>query len=90
MADLQDELHTTVEVGELDRPAAWPESESLGATKTAPVTDPGTGPLDRAHAFLAGHPVADGYSGLPWALRQDRRWPISSGCQAAGSSHRIP
>jgi microsomal dipeptidase-like Zn-dependent dipeptidase len=26
-------------------------------------------PLTRAHAFLADHPVADGYSGLPWALR---------------------
>lgn len=26
-------------------------------------------PLTRAHAFLAGHPVADGHSGLPWAVR---------------------
>ncbi|MEW2399798.1 dipeptidase [Streptomyces sp. NPDC046862] len=25
--------------------------------------------LERAHAILAEHPVADGYSGLPWALR---------------------
>ncbi|MFD4548433.1 dipeptidase [Streptomyces sp. NPDC058466] len=69
MADLQDELHTTVEVGELDRPAAWPLSESLDTTETAPVTDAGAEPLERAHAFLATHPVADGYSGLPWALR---------------------
>ncbi|SPF03946.1 dipeptidase [Streptomyces sp. MA5143a] len=25
--------------------------------------------LEEAHAFLADHPVADGYSGLPWVLR---------------------
>ncbi|MEU5246533.1 dipeptidase [Streptomyces asoensis] len=27
------------------------------------------GALERARDLLAGHPVADGYSGLPWALR---------------------
>ncbi|MET9411947.1 dipeptidase [Streptomyces sp. NPDC002935] len=85
MADLQDELHATVEVGELDPPAAWPESEPLpsttslggdthlvagaGAPDRAPVADPGADPLARARAFLADNPVADGYSGLPWALR---------------------
>ncbi|MEU3613815.1 dipeptidase [Streptomyces sp. NPDC006872] len=42
-------------------------------TPCAPVTpvtpEPEAGPLDRARALLAAHPVADGYSGLPWALR---------------------
>ncbi|MFE6619647.1 hypothetical protein [Streptomyces sp. NPDC057740] len=42
-----------------------------------PVTGSGEGPdtglLDRAHALLADHPVADGYSGLPWALRHASR-----------------
>lgn len=73
MADLQDELHTTAEVGKLDRPAAWPEPEPLpldtSDLETAPEPEPSGDPLERAHAFLAGHPVADGYSGLPWALR---------------------
>ncbi|MFF4351501.1 dipeptidase [Streptomyces sp. NPDC001530] len=89
MADLQDELHATAEVGELGRPVAWPEAESLETTETDLGTDAesdartdagtdagtdaesdaGTDPLERAHAFLVGHPVADGYSGLPWALR---------------------
>ena len=64
MADLQDELHTTAEVGALDeQPAVRPE---LPAETAA---DPAEDPLARAHAFLAAHPVADGYSGLPWALR---------------------
>ncbi|MGQ4384984.1 dipeptidase [Streptomyces sp. SAS_270] len=70
MADLQDELHTTAEVGELDeRPAVRPEPpvEAELPAKTAPTPD--GDPLARAHAFLAAHPVADGYSGLPWALR---------------------
>ncbi|MFJ4888940.1 dipeptidase [Streptomyces sp. NPDC088788] len=81
MADLQDELATAVEVGELDQPAAWPASEppapaarSLADTDTgtgrgAPGNEPGADPLARARAFLAGNPVADGYTGLPWALR---------------------
>ncbi|MFJ7302212.1 dipeptidase [Streptomyces sp. NPDC099088] len=81
MADLQDELATAVEVGELDPPAAWPASEppapaarSLADTGTgtgrgAPGNEPGADPLARARAFLAGNPVADGYTGLPWALR---------------------
>ncbi|MGW4675243.1 dipeptidase [Streptomyces sp. NPDC004324] len=81
MADLQEELHPTPEVAELGRPAAWaeggPETGTAGrdvpetpARESAPeagATD--TDPLTRARSFLAGHPVADGYSGLPWALR---------------------
>ncbi|MFF4502491.1 dipeptidase [Streptomyces sp. NPDC001401] len=62
MADLQDdELHST---GELD---GLPDPVQAGPYK--PVSDPGAAPLERAHAILAVHPVADGYSGLPWALR---------------------
>ncbi len=89
MADLQDELHTTAEVGELDPPASppdpLPEPDDHGAAESlfapvsdqdqdpdpefSPISDPDAAPLDRAHAILAAHPVADGYSGLPWALR---------------------
>ncbi|WP_245238927.1 dipeptidase [Streptomyces sp. MZ04] len=37
-----------------------------------PPSDPALlpDPLRRARALLAAHPVADGYSGLPWALRE--------------------
>jgi microsomal dipeptidase-like Zn-dependent dipeptidase len=63
MADLQDELPPTAEVGELPRLfEAVPELYT-------PVSDPDSEPSDRARAILAAHPVADGYSGLPWALR---------------------
>ncbi|GAA3805741.1 dipeptidase [Streptomyces coacervatus] len=34
-----------------------------------PVAASGAAPLERAHAILAAHPVADGYNGLPCALR---------------------
>lgn len=73
MADLQDELHTTTEVAELDDLAHEPfpagpfPPDSAGPYE--PVSDPDAAPLERAHAILAAHPVADGYSGLPWALR---------------------
>ncbi|MEU6768811.1 membrane dipeptidase [Streptomyces sp. NPDC046853] len=93
MADLQVDLDTTTEAGDLDRPAApTPETppisdvfEPAPARETA--TAPGSrsesaaeellprpepsvpDPLRRARALLAAHPVADGYSGLPWALR---------------------
>ncbi|MER8009366.1 MULTISPECIES: dipeptidase [unclassified Streptomyces] len=65
MADLQDELDTTTEVGELD---GLPDPFETAEPYT-PVSDPDGAPLERAHAILAAHPVADGYSGLPWALR---------------------
>ncbi|MEU6146953.1 dipeptidase [Streptomyces sp. NPDC047081] len=65
MADLQDELHPTTEVGGLDGlPDPFEAAEAY-----SPVSDPDSAPLERAHAILAAHPVADGYSGLPWALR---------------------
>ncbi|ELP61358.1 dipeptidase [Streptomyces turgidiscabies] len=75
MADLQDELRTTAEVGKVDPPAPAPEpDEPPGDAMEAELAlallaDPDADPLDRAHALLAANPVADGYSGLPWALR---------------------
>ncbi|MEU5099854.1 dipeptidase [Streptomyces sp. NPDC020996] len=38
-----------------------------------------TDPLERAHALLAEHPVADGYSGLPWALRHLPWYDLEAG-----------
>ncbi|WP_256961144.1 dipeptidase, partial [Streptomyces scabiei] len=35
--------------------------------------------LAEAHAFLVAHPVADGYSGLPWVLRQLPRYDLELG-----------
>ncbi|MET7455096.1 dipeptidase [Streptomyces sp. NPDC005574] len=66
MADLQDELHTPPEVDPFDEPAE-PRPDSHEARPHA--AGPDEAPLERAHALLALHPVADGYSGLPWALR---------------------
>lgn len=79
MADLQAELDATAEAGELDQPSAGPPEPS----PTPPISEPTAleepllepdpahiqDPLRRARALLAAHPVADGYSGLPWALR---------------------
>ncbi|MEU7424520.1 dipeptidase [Streptomyces sp. NPDC040750] len=61
MADLQDDIHTTTEVGADDALPDDPPPEAPYA--------PADADLPRAHALLAAHPVADGYSGLPWALR---------------------
>ncbi|MFB8175832.1 dipeptidase [Streptomyces sp. NPDC055966] len=58
MADLQHGIPTTTEAG---------AGEGLPDDPFA-QDDPGA-LLVRAHALLAEHPVADGYSGLPWALR---------------------
>lgn len=86
MADLKDELDTSPEVGELDdRPDPLPGDRSgdrLG-DRSASVTGPGEGTetslLDHAHVLLAAHPVADGYSGLPWALRRLPRVDLELG-----------
>jgi microsomal dipeptidase-like Zn-dependent dipeptidase len=67
MADLQDELHTTPEVG--GRPVALTPHTDGSAPETDPETAPEADLLERARALLAVHPVADGYSGLPWTLR---------------------
>ncbi|MFD7691292.1 membrane dipeptidase, partial [Streptomyces sp. NPDC059781] len=69
MADLQDDLHPAAEVGRIDEP--YPQEAVIVTPETyEPVSDPDAEPLTRAHAVLAAHPVADGYSGLPWALRR--------------------
>lgn len=69
MADLQDELHTPTEVGALDDLSEPQDLFHAEAGPYEPVSDPDSAPLERAHAILAAYPVADGYSGLPWALR---------------------
>ncbi|ARP70558.1 membrane dipeptidase [Streptomyces pluripotens] len=61
MADLQDDIPTTTEVGQDDDLPDDP-------FRTQPCEGTGEA-LEQAHALLAAHPVADGYSGLPWALR---------------------
>lgn len=60
MADLQDELTATAEIGELD--------ELASPTEEAPEP-PADDTLARARALLTTHPVADGYCGLPATLR---------------------
>ncbi|MEU5685702.1 dipeptidase [Streptomyces venezuelae] len=78
MADLQEEFSATAEAGALD-PALVPPDPVPDAALVpdpAPMTVPGpetvrcASPADRARTLLAAHPVADGYSGLPWALRE--------------------
>ncbi|GAA2283841.1 dipeptidase [Streptomyces ruber] len=92
MADLQDELRTTTEVGAPDPPAAarpergtGPRSERArrapALTTETPVEAPVV-PADvvqRAHALLAAHPVADGYSGLPKALARLHQYDLELG-----------
>ncbi|MFD9397016.1 dipeptidase [Streptomyces sp. NPDC060000] len=76
MADLHDEPHTLPEVGELDdeaqAPPVTPDARltAEGTTRDGQDLADAVGtPLERARALLAAHPVADGYSGLPWAPR---------------------
>ncbi|MFD9322119.1 dipeptidase [Streptomyces sp. NPDC060053] len=82
MADLHDEPHSLPEVGELDdeaqatpvgpyAPLTTEEAAEAARTGQAARTEqePESTPLERARALLAAHPVADGYSGLPTALR---------------------
>ncbi|MEZ3181527.1 dipeptidase [Streptomyces pimonensis] len=77
MADLQDDLYPTAEVGRIDTAEVGridepcPQEAAVVEPETyEPVSDPDAEPLIRARAVLAAHPVADGYSGLPWALRR--------------------
>ncbi|MEV0323911.1 dipeptidase [Streptomyces sp. NPDC050658] len=72
MADLQVELNTTAEAGDLDQPLAEaaPPAISESSPDPASAPDPRPDPLRRARALLAAHPVADGCSGLPGALRE--------------------
>ncbi|MEV5433594.1 dipeptidase [Streptomyces sp. NPDC052701] len=70
MADLHDDLHRATEVGELDAPAEpYPAGAAAPEGPLGPVPGPDDAPLTRARALLTAHPVADGYNGLPWALR---------------------
>ncbi|MCQ9182161.1 dipeptidase [Streptomyces sp. IBSBF 2953] len=67
MADLQDELHALTEAGEL------PDTAQTAPFAPQPPPSGPASPLERARALLAAHPVIDGHSGLPWALR-DLPW----------------
>ncbi|GHE11605.1 dipeptidase [Streptomyces alanosinicus] len=93
MADLQPDMPRTAEAGEDDAPPDAPPSlTTLPALPAPPARSlrqeeprapephtPGGVLLDQAHALLAAHPVADGYSGLPWALRQQPRYDLEQG-----------
>ncbi|MFF1381414.1 dipeptidase [Streptomyces sp. NPDC058308] len=50
----------------LPAPAPLPTHEHESESESVRTVDP----AERARALLAAHPVADGYSGLPWALRE--------------------
>jgi microsomal dipeptidase-like Zn-dependent dipeptidase len=67
MADLQDELHDTSEIGDL--PVEHPVRQS-GEDPFPKAYAAALDAVDRVRALLAEHPVADGYSALPWALRK--------------------
>jgi microsomal dipeptidase-like Zn-dependent dipeptidase len=73
MADLQDDLHTAGEIGELGELTEPFPAEPYPSESSAPAPDrddqDGEATLRRARALLAAHPVADGYSGLAWTLR---------------------
>ncbi|MDQ0684256.1 microsomal dipeptidase-like Zn-dependent dipeptidase [Streptomyces achromogenes] len=57
--------------GSVPEPEPEPKSEQEREPKREPAgeREPAGSPLERARALLTDHPVADGYSGLPWALR---------------------
>ena len=68
MADLQDDLHTTPEIGAL--PVEQPSGATVADAFPAEAYAAALEAVDRVRALLAEHPVADGYSGLPRALRR--------------------
>ncbi|SDL19392.1 dipeptidase [Streptomyces indicus] len=84
MADLQEESLAPGEVGKLDEPTAPvhggdavpPEYDEPAVPQDDPAPTEADGDttracdLSRARDLLARHPVADGHSGLPWALHQ--------------------
>jgi microsomal dipeptidase-like Zn-dependent dipeptidase len=70
MADLQDDLHTAGEVGELGELTEPFPAEPYPTETPAPAPEQDDeATLHRARDLLAAHPVADGYSGLAWTLR---------------------
>ncbi|MET9392801.1 dipeptidase [Streptomyces sp. NPDC006624] len=86
MADLQDELRSTTAAGEFDDLAdPYPEGAVVPAESYEPVSDPEDEPLTRAHAILAVHPVADGYNGLPWALKRLAYYDLELGEGTVGT-----
>ncbi|MET7288506.1 dipeptidase [Streptomyces sp. NPDC005573] len=82
MADLHDDAPTTTEVAELPDDPFPAEPGARGAGDGAEGLDgrdDGDEELGHARALLARHPVADGYSGLPWALRHLDRYDLEAG-----------
>ncbi|MFK0116288.1 dipeptidase [Streptomyces sp. NPDC090994] len=85
MADLQDDLHPSTEAGELDDLPTPSPTRVPAPEPCPPAPDPDAAPLERAHAVLAAHPVADGYSGLPWALKHLPWYDLELGETAVGT-----
>ncbi|MFF5519761.1 dipeptidase [Streptomyces coeruleorubidus] len=80
MADLQDDLRSTAAAGEFDDLAEpYSDEAVMAADPYEPVSDPDDAPMTRAHAILAAHPVADGYNGLPWALKRLSHYDLEEG-----------
>ncbi|MBB6415639.1 dipeptidase [Streptomyces massasporeus] len=81
MADLQDDLRTAAAAaGEFDALAEpYPDEGVVTAESYEPVSDPDDAPMTRARAILAAHPVADGYNGLPWALKRLSWYDLEDG-----------
>ncbi|MFI6371398.1 dipeptidase [Streptomyces sp. NPDC050546] len=80
MADLQHDLRPTAATGEFDDlTEQYPDEGLVAAEPYEPVSDPDDAPLTRAHAVLAAHPVADGYNGLPWALKRLSYYDLEEG-----------
>ncbi|CAM5289496.1 dipeptidase [Streptomyces purpurascens] len=80
MADLQHDLRPAAAAGEFDDlTEQYPDEGVVAAEPYEPVSDPDDAPLTRAHAVLAAHPVADGYNGLPWALKRLSYYDLEDG-----------
>ena len=81
MADLQDDLRTAAAAaGEFDELAEpYPDEGVVTGESYQPVSDPDDAPMTRARAVLAAHPVADGYNGLPWALKRLSWYDLEDG-----------
>ncbi|MER5577237.1 dipeptidase [Streptomyces massasporeus] len=81
MADLQDDLRTAAAAaGEFDELAEpYPDEGVVTAESYELVSDPDDAPMTRARAILAAHPVADGYNGLPWALKRLSWYDLEDG-----------
>ncbi|MDQ0991294.1 dipeptidase [Streptomyces sp. V3I7] len=82
MADLRDELPTATEVtappDDLDEDLPDDPFPTAGQS-LVPDCPPDAGPLERAHALLTAHPVADGCSGLSRALPLLPRYDLELG-----------